>query len=115
MNLGPLLSVSELSRDGEPRLAVEGELDMAGAPMLLAELERLESSWPSGGFGVDLSGVTFMDVAGMRVLLGAAERARRRGVRFVIYNPRRIAQRVFGLTAVDQQLEIAFDDYAPVP
>ena len=109
------MSVSELSRDGECRLAVEGELDMAGAPMLLAELERFESARPDGVLAVDLAGVTFMDVAGMRVLLGAAERAHRRGARFVIYNPRRIAQRVFSLTAVDQQLEILFDDDAPVP
>jgi anti-sigma B factor antagonist len=104
------LSVSELTFGGEPRLAVEGELDMAGAPALLEEVERFEADRPDGVIAVDLTGVTFMDVAGMRVLLAAAERARRRGARFVIYNPRRIAQRVFSLTAVDQQLEILFDE-----
>jgi anti-sigma B factor antagonist len=103
------LSVSQVTLNGEQRLAVTGELDMASTEMLLEGVRRLEESGVDV-VAIDLSGVTFMDVAGLRVLLEAARRARRHDTRFVIYNPRRIAARVFGLTAVDQELEIAFDE-----
>ena len=109
MEPGLPLSINEIARDGELRLAVTGELDLATAPSLLAHVERLEIDG-AGTLAVDLAGVTFMDVAGMRVLLEAARRVHNRKAQFVIYNPRRIASRVFALTAVDQQLKIAFDE-----
>ena len=109
MEPGPPLSIDEIARDGEVRLAVTGELDLASAPALLAHVERLEIDGASA-LGIDLAGVSFMDVAGMRVLLEAGRLAHEREARFVIYNPRRIASRVFALTAVDQQLKIAFDE-----
>lgn len=104
------LSFSEFSKDGHVRLAVTGELDIASAPHLLAELERFERE-KKDVVCVDLAGVTFMDVSGMRVLLEAAQRAHSRQASFVIYNPRRCASRVFALTAVDRQLKIVFDDH----
>jgi anti-anti-sigma factor len=106
---GPPLSITELSVDGEVRLAVAGELDIASGAELIARIEQFELSHPHT-LGLDLSEVTFMDVAGMRVLLEVAQRAKSRKTRFVIHNPRRCASRVFGLTAVDQQLEIVFDE-----
>jgi anti-sigma B factor antagonist len=99
--------------DGEVRLAVAGELDIASAPELLARIEQVELS-TSHTLALDLSEVTFMDVSGMRVLLEVAQRTKSRKARFVIRNPRRCASRVFGLTAVDQQLEIVFDEL-PAP
>ena len=99
--------------DGEVRLAVAGELDIASAPDLLARIEQVELSTPHT-LALDLAEVTFMDVSGMRVLLEVAQRTKSRKARFVIRNPRRCASRVFGLTAVDQQLEIVFDEL-PAP
>lgn len=95
--------------DGEVRLAVAGELDIASAPELLGRIEQFELPQPHT-LALDLAEVSFMDVAGMRVLLEIAQRAKTRKARFVIHNPRRCASRVFGLTAVDQQLEIVFDE-----
>jgi anti-sigma B factor antagonist len=106
---GSTLSFNEFSIDGQLRLAVEGELDIASAPLLLAELERFALD-EKDVVAIDLGGVTFMDVSGMRVLLEAAQRARSRQASFVIYNPRSCASRVFSLTAVDQQLKIFFDE-----
>jgi anti-anti-sigma factor len=105
---GPPLSIDEIARDGELRLVVTGELDLASAPALLAHVERIEIDG-ANALAIDLAGVSFMDVAGMRVLLEAARRAHEQDAHFVIYNPRRIASRVFALTAVDQQLKIDFD------
>jgi anti-anti-sigma factor len=108
---GSILSFSEFSRDGHVRLAVKGELDIASAPRLTAELERFELEGKDV-VCVDLAEVTFMDVTGMRVLLEASQRARSRKASFVIYNPRSCASRVFGLTAVDRELKIVFDEQA---
>jgi len=99
--------------DGEVRLAVAGELDIASAPDLRGRIEQFELSHPHT-LALDLAEVTFMDVSGMRVLLEVAQRTKSRKARFVIRNPRRCASRVFGLTAVDQQLEIVFDEL-PAP
>jgi anti-sigma B factor antagonist len=87
---------------------LHGELDIATAPELVEMLHRFRRQ--GHAVALDLAEVTFMDVAGMRVLLEAAQRARSRQARMIIFNPRRCASRVFGLTAVDQQLQIVFDD-----
>lgn len=95
-------------RDERPRLAVSGELDMATAPQLAAVIasdERDEGAPPV----LDLSRLAFMDVAGMRVLLDAARRAKRAGGALVVFNPQPPIRRLFALTAVDRTLQIRFD------
>ncbi len=91
-----------------PRLAVSGELDMATAPQLAAAIasdEREDGAPPV----LDLSRLAFMDVAGMRVLLDAARRAKRAGGALVVFNPQPPIRRLFALTAVDRTLQIRFD------
>ncbi len=58
---------------------VGGELDLATAPQLAELLTRVEWDRP---VVVDLTGVTFIDSSGIRVLCGAAAQAARRGVAF---------------------------------
>ena len=92
---------------------MKGELDAATAPDLAERIAAFERN-STTTLALDLSEVTFMDVAGMRVLLEASRRAREAERRVVLYNPHRCAQRVFGLTAVDQDLEILFDEESPL-
>lgn len=108
------LTVTEETRRGELRLVVAGELDIATASELLERIDRWAVE-PGSTLALDMAEVTFMDVSGMRVLLEAAQRCRGARASFVIYNPRRIATRVFSLTAVDQQLEIRFDEQPAAP
>ena len=95
-------------RDERPRLAVAGELDMATAPQLAAAIasDELDGGTPPV---LDLSRLAFMDVAGMRVLLDAARRAKRAGGALVVFNPQPAIRRLFALTAVDRTLQIRFD------
>ena len=82
---------------------------MATAPHLAAVIandEREEGAPPV----LDLTRLAFMDVAGMRVLLDAARRAKRAGGRLVVFNPQPAIRRLFALTAVDRTLQIRFDD-----
>ena len=102
------LSIETVYHGATPRLAVSGELDMATAPQLAAAIagdERKDGSAPV----LDLSRLVFMDVAGMRVLLDAARRAKRGGGALVVWNPQPAIRRLFALTAVDRTLQIQFD------
>ena len=81
---------------------------MATAPQLAAAIasdERQVGAPPV----LDLSRLAFMDVAGMRVLLDAARRAKRSGGALVVFNPQPSIRRLFALTAVDRTLQIQFD------
>ena len=102
------LSIKRIYDDEAPRLAVSGELDMATAAQLAAAIaagERADGAPPV----LDLARLAFMDVAGMRVLLDAARRAKRAGGRLVVCNPPPAIRRLFALTAVDRTLHIRFD------
>ncbi len=65
------------SHGGTLKLALQGELDMGTAPELEARLAALsEARSPAK---LDLSGLTFVDSTGLRVLLGAVRDADRDG------------------------------------
>ena len=106
-HLSPL-SIKLVYHGGAPRLAVSGELDMATAPQLAAAIARDERDVGAPPV-LDLSRLAFMDVAGMRVLLDAARRAKRAGGGLVVFNPQPAIRRLFALTAVDRTLVIRFD------
>jgi anti-sigma B factor antagonist len=59
-------------------LTLRGELDLASAPQLKAELRRAEAT-ETAMVVVDLAGVEFMDSSGLHVLLAARECLRRTG------------------------------------
>ena len=101
-------TIDTIQRGETPRLAVTGELDMATAPQLAAAIAARERAYGEPPV-LDLSGLGFMDVAGMRVLLDAARRARRAGTHLVVFNPQPSIRRLFALTAVDRTLQIRFD------
>jgi anti-anti-sigma factor len=67
-------------------------------------VQALEYAQP-GLLVIDLTGVSFIDSTGLRVLLTAAERAREQGRRLVVVRPPPPALRVFHLTRVDDGME----------
>ena len=84
---------------------VDGELDLASSP----QLERiLEEEWGNGADEIvlDLAELRFMDMAGLRLLLRATQRAGERGTELVLTNVRRPIRRVFTLTGVGGLLAI---------
>jgi anti-sigma B factor antagonist len=90
------------------RLLVQGELDVATAPILADQLTEAERLRP-GVLTLDLSELSFISVAGMRVVLDAARRAKREGRRMVVLNPQPPIRRLFALSAVDRSVEIRFE------
>ena len=94
------------------RLALTGELDIAGASRVEQELERIERE-PPATIVLDLRELAFMDSTGLRVIVAADSRAREQARRLVIVRGTDTVQRIIEMTRLDERLEIV-DDLAAV-
>jgi anti-sigma B factor antagonist len=85
-----------------------GELDMASEQYFLEALRLILQNRPSA-LCVDLSGVTFIDSSGIRVLLQSRILATSIGAEFRCANPTDQARRVFDIVQVGEFLGVAPD------
>jgi anti-anti-sigma factor len=83
-----------------------GELDVATADDVQAELERVEAT-DASSIVLDLSDLTFMDSTGVRLLVNAEVRSRADSSRLTLLRGRPAVQRVLELTSVDVLLPFA--------
>lgn len=88
---------------GAAWLCLTGELDLASAPVLHDFLEEQPGSTP---IVLDLRRLQFIDCAGVRVILGAAERAARSGPPVRVVRGRDCVDRVFALTGAYGHVEL---------
>lgn len=101
-------------------LSLAGEMDIAEAPRVEAQIKQLEESRPPTLL-LDLRGLTFMDSTGLRVVLGADRRARDDDRRLSIVRGPDSIQRLFAITRLDTRLHFVDDpspfqdDAAPTP
>jgi anti-sigma B factor antagonist len=87
-------------RDGDVyAICLSGELDLATAGRLQRELERVEAS-DARSILLDLSGLTFMDSTGIRLMLNAHGRSRADSDRLTMLRGSPAVQRVLQLTGV---------------
>lgn len=93
------------------RLALTGELDIAGAARVEQELERIERE-PPATIVLDLRDLAFMDSTGLRVIVAADSRAREQARRLVIVRGSATVQRIIEMTRLDERLEIVDDPAA---
>ena len=102
------LAVERSRVDGYELLSVEGELDIATAPRMIAALSEAfaELSTP---LVVDLSSVDFMDSTGLALLMNAYRRVRRRGQGFAIVCPGGPISRVFEIADMVESLHVCPD------
>lgn len=98
-------SVEERNEGSAWILAASGELDLRTSPELE---ERLDKAWASGAELVilDLRGIEFMDSTGLRVLLGAHQRAQETSRRFALVKGADQVERVLTLTGVRDLLTV---------
>ena len=85
-------------------VALEGELDLAGAATLEQELARLESE-PPEAVVLDLRAVEFMDSSGLRVIAVASRRAEDGGRRLALVPGSEQVMRVFDITRMRERLD----------
>ena len=65
------MPISVTSRDGAVTIALSGEIDHHGARAMMLQLDEAIASRLPMRLTLDLSGVTFMDISGIAVLLRA--------------------------------------------
>lgn len=106
--LGELGELSVRSdREGDIHtIALAGELDLATADAVEGELERVEAS-DAASIVLDLSGLTFMDSTGLRLLVNANTRSRSNGSRLILLRGGPAVQRVMQLSGIDGLLPFA--------
>ena len=107
-----LLELSTEINGTTVRLALNGELDIAGAARVEQELERIERE-SSTTIVLDLRELAFLDSTGLRVIVAADGRARAQERRLVIVRGSATVQRIIEMTRLDERLEIV-DDLAAV-
>jgi anti-anti-sigma factor len=93
---------------GAVSVALHGELDLDHAYDFDTQLRRLEARRPRC-LVLDLRALTFLDSSGLARLLAARRRARKDHRRLVLVRGPAAVQRLFALTALDEQFEIVND------
>lgn len=102
------LAVERSRVDGYELLAVEGELDIATAPRMIAALNEAFADLERP-IVVDLSSVGFMDSTGLALLINAHRRVKRRGQGFAIVCPGGPISRVFEIADMVESLHVCPD------
>jgi anti-anti-sigma factor len=85
-------------------VALDGELDLAGAAALEQELARLDAE-PPDAVVLDLREVGFMDSSGLRVIAVASARAADGGRRLALVPGSEQVMRVFDITRMRERLD----------
>jgi anti-anti-sigma factor len=94
-------------RDGVVHMiSLSGELDLATAPAVERELERVEAT-DAGSIVLDLSDLTFMDSTGARLIIQAHQRSRADANRLALLRGPAAVQRVLELSGVSDLLPFA--------
>jgi anti-anti-sigma factor len=86
-------------------IAATGELDLSGAAILEAEIERLAAEPDLGAVVLDLRELEFMDSSGLRLIVLADMRAREAGRRFALVRGTETVHRVFEITRMTDRLD----------
>ena len=99
------LAVERTSLDGVDFLMVEGEIDVATAPRLIAALNDAVTQ-AVRSVVIDLSSVGFMDSTGLALLINAHRRLTRQRKGFAVVCPQGPLWRVFELTDMLDTLRV---------
>ena len=100
-----ILEVETKRTDGLVQLVLRGELDLSTVDKVEQELAALEAEGERLVV-LDLSGLTFLDSTGLRLMVTADQRAQKDGRRLVIVKGPETVQRVFSITKLDETLEM---------
>lgn len=91
---------------GKLTIHLAGELDHHSAREGMAAIERLLDEYMPRDAALDMSELTFMDSAGIALILRTERRMRRRGGRACILNPARQPQRVLDAAGIERMIPV---------
>ncbi|MEV7805417.1 STAS domain-containing protein [Microbispora sp. NPDC088329] len=110
-----MLRIQTTSAEAGIRMAVNGDLDVSGAPEFRACLRQVLGTYGPGHVEVDLAGVGFLDCAGARSLLWADARVREWGGALTFVQPVPQVVRLLRLLGFDAGLSIRTASHVPLP
>ena len=90
-------------------MAIHGELDLATAPQLDAELARVADGDNVERVVVDLRELVFLDSTGLESIVRFDAAARARGIDLAVVRGPRAVERLFAVMQLDQRLRIVDD------
>jgi anti-sigma B factor antagonist len=102
------MTTTVVSNPPSATVALDGEIELSNCPAI----RRLLRAAIDGGnvhLAVDMSGVTFIDAAGIGVLVAAANRARAAGGGLSLLAPSRQVQRLLDILHLDPLWPLASD------
>lgn len=102
------MEVETQDREGLVQVSLRGELDLSTVEKVEDELRRIEDR-ADKLLVLDLSGLTFLDSTGLRLMVTADQRARKAGRRLAIVKGPETVHRVFTITKLDDRLEMVED------
>jgi anti-sigma B factor antagonist len=105
----PTLEFETITNGTVAVIVATGELDLSGAAVLEAEIDRLAAEPELGTVVLDMRGLEFMDSSGLRLVVLADMRAREAGRRFVLVRGSETVHRVFEITRMSDRLDFVSD------
>jgi anti-sigma B factor antagonist len=105
MGAAEQLRIDSRSEDGRLVIRLDGELDMASAPLLEAALEDAETDATSE-LVLDLEQLRFMDSTGLRIILLARARRQSRGQELALTTGSSQVQRLLAVSGVGEHLRV---------
>ena len=103
-----ILEVETRKGEGLAHVVLRGELDLSTVDKVEKALATLHEG-DDEVLVLDLSGLTFLDSTGLRLMVTADQRAQKEGRRLVIVKGPDTVQRVFSITKLDETLEMVDD------
>ncbi len=89
--------------DPDGVVVAEGDIDLAGGPLLDTAIVRVEGPNP---VVIDLAAVEFIDSSGLRSLLAASRRAESRNTHVVLRKPSTGVMRLLSITGTTEQFTV---------
>lgn len=99
---GNLMQLRSITGRDSVRLVMEGELDIAGAPLLKDALREVHAS--ARRVILDLRAVTFVDSLGLRALVEAQDACREGGREMAVVRGPAEVENVFSITGMERHL-----------
>lgn len=103
-----ILDVETRPGDGFVQVVLRGELDLSTVEKVESELGAVDAR-DEKLVVLDLSGLSFLDSTGLRLMVTANQRAQEGGRRLVIVKGPEPVQRVFSITKLDETLDMVDD------
>lgn len=92
-------------RDRSEVLPLKGEIDLHVSPSVTASLNALIEKKPQR-LVVDLSGVTYIDSAGLAALIEAMQKVEAYGAKFLLAELQETVRSIFEISRLDQVFQI---------